>query len=321
MSPSSRELHVIFGAGQVGTPLAARLLDAGKQVRVARRSAGHASEGAEVLSGDAADPAFCTQAAAGAAAVYHCMNPPYSTREWATLVPRYMDNLMAAAGRAGARLVVLDNLYMHGSTGGRPITEDTPVNPRSRKGEIRARAADRLFEAHRRGEVRAVSGRASDFYGPGGTLTHFGDHFWKPALAGKKARILVPPDAVHTYHFIPDVAAGLAILGLADEDVLGKVWMLPCAPPETARDLVARFSRALGREIRVGGVPGPAVKVLGWFVPLLREIDEMLHQWDEPFIVDDRRFRERFSVEPADRDEAARLTVFWAERTYGARSG
>ncbi len=314
------ELHVLFGAGQVGLRLTRQLLEAGKRVRIAKRSPGAAPPGAEMIQGDATDPAFCSQAAQGAATVYHCMNPPYDARLWADLVPRYMDNLIAAAGRAGARLVVLDNVYMLGRPGGRPLDEETAPNPCSRKGEIRARAAERLFEAHRRGDVLATSGRASDFYGPGGTLTHLGDQFWRPALKGKTARMLVNPDMVHTYHYIPDVAAGLMALGCAEADAYGQPWMLPCAPAGTMRELVARFSQKLEREIRLAGVPRWMVKAIGVFVPLVREVDEMLYQWEEPFVISDQRFRERFQVKPTDVDEAAAATVVWAQQHY-ANSG
>src|SRR6187200_3469404 len=108
------ELHVVFGAGQVGFPLAERLLATGRRVRIARRSSGRLPSGCEVALGDAADLAFCTEAARGATVVYHCMNPPYDSRIWAETVPRYMENLIAAAGKSGARLVVLDNVYMLG---------------------------------------------------------------------------------------------------------------------------------------------------------------------------------------------------------------
>jgi len=309
-------LHVLFGAGQVGRPLAQILLDAGKRVRVAKRSPGGAPPGVEVIQGDAADPAFCARAAAGAATVYHCMNPPYDAKIWAELVPRYMENLIAAARGAGARLVVLDNVYMLGRAGGRPLDEDTPPNPCSRKGEIRARAAERLFEAHRRGDVLATTGRACDFYGPGGTLTHLGDQFWPRALAGKTARVLVNPDAIHTYHYISDVAAGLATLGCADADVYGRPWMLPCAPAGTMREHVTRFSRKLGREIRLGRVPRWLVNVGGVVVPLIWNVGEMLYQWDEPFVISDRRYRERFGKEPVDVDAAAAATVAWAKQHY-----
>jgi nucleoside-diphosphate-sugar epimerase len=310
------QLHVLFGAGQVGRPLAQLLLDAGKRVRVAKRSSTGVPSGVEVIRGDAADPGFCAQAAEGAATVYHCMNPPYDARIWAELVPRYMENLITAAARTGARLVVLDNVYMLGRPGSRPLDEDTPSNPCSRKGEIRARAAERLFEAHRRGDVVATAGRASDYYGPGGTLTHLGDQFWRPALSGKRARVLVNPDTIHTYHYIPDVAAGLLSLGCAESDVCGRPWMLPCAPAGTMGELVARFSSKLGREIKLTGVPRWIVKAMALFVPLIREVDEMLYQWDEPFVISDRRFRERFGQEPADVDEAAVATVAWAQQHY-----
>jgi nucleoside-diphosphate-sugar epimerase len=316
-----KELHVVFGAGQVGTPLAERLLEAAKRVRVVKRTAGEVARGAQVLLGDAADAAFCHEAVSGATAVYHCMNPPYDTSVWAALVPRYMDNLIEAAGKAGGRLVVLDNLYMLGRTGGRPMNEDTPINPCSRKGEIRARAAERLFDAHQRGAVRAVSGRASDFYGPRSALTYLGDYFWKRALAGRRVWSPVNPDARHTYQYIPDVAAGLAALGCANEGVLGSAWMLPCQPAGTMRDLVTRFAQVLGRPIDVAPVPRWIVKAMGLVVPLLREISEMLYQWDEPFVVDDQRFRQRFAMNPTDADGAAQATVNWARGAYGPRQG
>jgi len=315
----AEELHVLFGSGQVGQPLARILLERGKRVRIVKRSAGGLPAGAELLRGDATDLNFCVEAVRGASTVYHCMNPPYYARVWAELLPRYMDNLIAAAGRSGARLVVLDNVYMLGRPQGKPLDEDTPLRPCSRKGEVRARVAERMWEAHRCGDVRATSGRASDFYGPGGTLTHLGDQFWRPAIAGRRGCVLVDPDAIHTYHYIPDVAAGLAALGTAGDDAYGRPWMLPCAPAETMRTLVARFSQELGREIGLITVPRTVLKILALVVPFLREIDEMLYQWEEPFQINDRRFRAQFGQGPEDVKRAAADTVAWAKVHYGSR--
>jgi nucleoside-diphosphate-sugar epimerase len=291
-------------------------LELGHPVRVVKRTAAGVSAGYEVVLGDAADPSFCIQAARGAAAIYHCINPPYDSRIWAEKVPRYMDNLIGAAADTKARLVVLDNLYMLGRPQGRPLTEDRPMNPCSRKGEIRARAAERLFEAHRRGDIVATSGRASDFYGPGGTLTGLGDYFWPRVFAGKTAYSPFPLDAIHTYHYIPDVAEGLATLGCAGADVYGRPWMLPCAPAGTLRDLIQRLAHRMGRPIKVSPVPRWIMKTMAVVMPLMRELEEMLYQWDEPFVVDDRRFRERFRLLPTSVDEAANRTVEWAKRHY-----
>lgn len=313
----NKGVHVVFGAGQVGSFLAESLLRSGATVRVVKRSDSGIPEGAETRLGDATDPTFCREAAAGAEVVYHCMNPPYSTRAWEEVLPRYLDNLVAAAGSSGARLVVMENLYMLGVGDGGPINEDTPMNPRSRKGEIRARLADALFEAHRRGDVKAVSGRASDFYGPRGVGTHFAERFWIPVLAGEPAEFFPNPDNPHTYHFIPDVAEGLRLLGSAPEEALGSPWMLPCAPAESSRALVRRFSGALGKDISLKGMPKVAMKVVGLFLPILREVEEMLHQWEVPFVVDDARFRAQFGVEATAADQGAAKTVAWAQDAFG----
>jgi nucleoside-diphosphate-sugar epimerase len=309
------EIHVIFGAGQVGMRLAERLVAAGKQVRVVRRSVGPVAQGAERVPGDATDHDFCLRTAAGAAAVYHCMNPGYDSDLWARVVPMLMENLIAAAGAAGARLIVLDNLYMYGRPNG-PITPDTPFKPESRKGEIRAHASDLLSAAEQRGDVRAAVCRASDFFGPGGVGTHFADRFWKPALVGKKVPLLFDPDATHSYNYIPDVAAGLAALGLAEEDVLGRTWMLPACEATSARELARHFSMALGQQIELARTPRVFVKALGLVTPIVREVDEMLHQWDVPFVIDDLPFRERFEMQPTPMDQAARETVAWAKQEY-----
>ncbi len=314
------QLHVVFGAGQVGWYLARDLLTHGARVRVVKRSPGDLPEGVETLLGDATDPRFCEEAARGADVVYHCMNPAYDTREWAQLLPRFLENLIGAAGRVGARLVVMENLYMVGRGGDTAIDEETPMNPESRKGEIRARLAEQLFEAHERGDVRAVSGRASDYYGPRGVGTHFGGAFWRPALKGKRAAFLPDADTPHSYHYIPDVGCALSELGRAEDDVLGRHWMLPCAPGEPSRSLVARFERVLGQPIELRGIPRPVVRLLGLFMPMLGEIGEMLHQWDEPFVVDDRRYRARFGGTPTAPDVGAAATVAWAREQF-ARAG
>ena len=101
----------MFGAGQVGSHLAESLLRSGAKVRVAKRSSTGIPDGVEPALGDAIDPAFCKAAVADAQVVYHCMNPAYSTRVWEEVLPKYLENLIAAAGSVGARLVVLEGRY------------------------------------------------------------------------------------------------------------------------------------------------------------------------------------------------------------------
>lgn len=316
-APAPRALHVVFGAGQVGALLAGRLAAAGHQVRLVRRSAATLGlGGVEQVQAEAADAARARELCRGAAAVYHCMNPAYSAAAWAAQLPRIQESLVAAAGAAGARLVVLDNVYALGRPGGRRLSEATPLAPCSRKGEVRARLHEALLAAVARGDVRAVTGRASDFYGPGGVWTQFDGRFWRPALAGKRAGLVVNPAPPHTYHFIPDVAAGLAALG---EDAAAEgTFILPCQPAEPTAALVRRLAEALGRPIAVGRLPPLLLRLLSVAVPVLRELGEMAYQWEEPFELNDARFRARYGDLAAPRDEAARRTVAWAVEAFGA---
>jgi nucleoside-diphosphate-sugar epimerase len=311
------ELHVVFGSGQVGATLAERLLAGGYRVRVFKRSPRGVPEGVELVQGDATDLSACRKVIEGAATVYHCMNPPYFAKVWADLVPRFMKNLIEAAGGAGARLVALDNVYALGRPNGRVLSEDSAINPCSRKGEIRAIASAMLMEAHARGDVRGTIGRGSDFYGPRGTESHLGDQFWPAVMGGKPGRVVIDPDAVHTYHYIPDVAEGLLRLGTAGEEDYGRSWMLPCQPAETLRQLLGRLSVAFGREIALTRLPRWMLRGVGLVMPIVRELEEMMYQWDEPFVIDDSRFRRRFSLVPEDREIAARDTVTWVKGWYG----
>ena len=304
--------HVVFGAGQVGTTLAERLAAGGHTVRLVSRSSHPAPKGVEMLRADLTDRSACLDSARDATVLYHCMNPYYSVAVWNETLPVWQGNLLAAAQQTGARLVVLENVYAFGDFGGRSLTESTPRRPRSRKGEIRARLAEGWYAA----EARVVLGHGSDFFGPRGTQTFFEERFWTRVLAGKSAQVLVAPDQPHTYHYIPDVAAGLATLGTAPDDVYGSGWMLPCAPAITTRELIGLMANHIGRQVKVDVLPTIVRHGLKLFIPLLREFEEMRYQWEAPFIVDDARFRARFGTVPTPLDRAAAETVSWARAYY-----
>ena len=48
----------------------------------------------------------------------------------------------------------------------------------------------------------------------------------------------------------------------------------------------------------------------------MRELSEMLYQWEEPFVVDDSRFRARFGARATPPDAAAQATAEWALSHY-----
>jgi NAD(P)-dependent dehydrogenase (short-subunit alcohol dehydrogenase family) len=140
------ELHIVFGTGPVRMSVMEELVKRGRQIRMVNRS-GRASvpEGVEVVGGDATDETFAREASRGASVVYFALNPPYT--RWSELFPPLQAGVVEGAASAGAKLIAVENLYMYGLTGGRPLTEDLPHAPNTRKGTVRAAMAQELMEA------------------------------------------------------------------------------------------------------------------------------------------------------------------------------
>ena len=175
--------HVVFGAtGAVGGAVVGELVRAGRRVRAVSRG-GQAPDGAQAVVAAASDRAQAARAAAGAAVIYHCAQPPYT--QWPELFPALTSSILGAAESSGAKLVFADNLYAYGPVDG-PLREDLPAAARGPKGRIRAEMAAQLLAAHREGRARVVIGRASDYYGPHGTGSTAGETVFGRILAGKK---------------------------------------------------------------------------------------------------------------------------------------
>src|SRR5215210_4629571 len=303
------ELHAIFGTGPVGLAVMDELVSKGKRVRMVNRSGrADVAEGVEIVGGDAADPTFAREVSVGASVVYFALNPPYD--KWPELFPPLQAGVLEGASSAGAKLVAVENLYMYGTTGGRPITEDLPYAPNTRKGTVRARMAEELIEAHKSGKVRVAVGRASDFFGPRALTSAAGAQVFGRAVAGKSAQVAGDPDQPHTYTYAPDIGRGLAILG-EREEALGQAWHLPSPETLTTRRFVEMIFEEAGKPARIQAAPKILLRAIGLFNPGIRETIEMLYEFEEPFVVDDSRFEREFGEQATPLREAIQRTVRW----------
>jgi nucleoside-diphosphate-sugar epimerase len=306
----NNELHVIFGTGPLGKAVMRELVKQGKQVRMVNRS-GKAEDlpaGVEVVKGDATNPDSTRELARNATVVYQCAQPGYT--EWTTKFPAYQSAVLEGAAAANARLVVAENLYMYGPVSG-PIREDLPFAATTRKGIVRAKMAEDLMAAHKAGKVKATAGRASDFYGPeAGEQGAFGDRIIYPMLAGKKVSGLGNPDLPHTYSYIEDFGKGLVILG-SREEAFGQAWHIPNAPTLTTRQMLNLFFEEAKLPPKIGKTPNLAVKALGVVSPIIREVAEMLYEFNEPFVVDHSKFERAFGNIATPHKEAVSKTLAW----------
>lgn len=283
----------IIGAGTLGTSLAAELARRGLECRVISRGAPHAPlpAGVKHVRADARDVTRLADAIAGAAVVVQTSQPAYT--RWTEEFPLLQEAVLAAAEKAGARLVLADNLYMYGAGDGGVITDAAPEAPCSTKGELRRTMAADALAAHRAGRVQVVLTRPSNYLGASYPFTR--SLLTDRARAGKPMRVFGRTDQPHSFGYVPDVARAMADVALAD-DAYGRAWILPATEPITQRELCDTLWAAAGQpgSAKIQALRGAAMTAIGMLNPVVRASREMLYEYEAPFIVRARAFEERF---------------------------
>ncbi|MEV6876217.1 NAD-dependent epimerase/dehydratase family protein [Amycolatopsis sp. NPDC051128] len=299
-------LHVIVGAGPVGTATARSLASAGETVRLVSRSGGGPQlDGVERVAADATDATALARHAEGAVALYSCAGPAY--HRWATDWPPLGAALLRAAEVSGAVLVTTGNLYGYGAVDG-PITEQLPARPNSVKGQVRARLWADALAAHEAGRIRTAEVRGSDYLGAG-AVSPFSVLVLPKVLAGKAASAPADPDAPHSWTHVGDVARTLVAVA-ADERAWGRAWHVPTAPAVPLRRLAERAAELAGAPAaRVTTMPAFALRLAGLFNPAARAMVEMQYQLRRPFVLDSSAATAAFGIEPTPTDEALRETI------------
>jgi len=276
---------------------------------VSRSGRSPAIAGVEAVAADLTNPVAVRAAAAGAHVAYFACQPTYT--DWPKGFPPLAEGVLAGLKGSGTRLAVVDNTYMYGPTGGRPMTEDLPYAARTRKGVVRARLAERFMAAHEAGDVPVVIGRASDYFGPRGTATSVGERFFPAILAGTSVQVLGDVDALHSNTFIPDFARALIELGRRDE-ALGEAWHVPTAPAVSQRRFAEMAAAVAGLPApKLSRLSKPMLRLAGLFVPPAREMIEMAYEFEEPFILDSSKIERAFGLRATPLEEALARTLAW----------
>jgi nucleoside-diphosphate-sugar epimerase len=279
--------YSIVGAGQVGRRLATLLIDSGATVELISRS-GASVAGARGVSADASDAQALLSATAEADVIYNCVNPAY--HRWQTDWPPIAGNLLAAA--RGKTLVTLSNLYGYGPVDA-PMTESTPLAATTRKGAVRAQMWRDALAAHDAGDLRAVEVRGSDYIGEAGDQVTFGARVIPRMAAGKSVQLLGRTDEPHTWTYTGDVAALLAAVA-----------------PRTQAQVLADLAKEMGVDVpRVRTIGAVQLRMAGLFSPTIRELSEMLYEFDRPFVMDSSAAEQTFGLAPTPWEVVVEQTV------------
>lgn len=301
-------ITILGAGGAIGNELATLLSARNQPFRLVGRHPTATAGTSEVIAADLSDKDQTIRAVAGSSVVHLLIGLKYDHRVWDEMWPRIMSNTIEACKRANARLIFFDNVYMYGKVSG-AMTEDTPFNPCSRKGEIRARIATKLIDEWKAGALAGIIARAADFYGPYAVngipnLLVFG-----PFSKRKKASWLLDDSVPHSYTYTRDAAHGL--IQLAERATAwNQTWHLPTAAgPLTGKQFVALAAQEFGSALKHRVLSRPMIRIAGWFDSLVAESYEMLYQSDSPYIFESTKFAQEFGFTGTPYSDGIRNTA------------
>lgn len=300
--------HLIVGAGPIGTHVAALLAERGSRVAVASRSGRSTGiDGVEHLALDASDADALSRAADGTDYLYNCANPADYT-QWERVWPPLAASLLSAAERSGAVYAITGTLYPYGPVDV-PLSEDLPDAATDHKGRLRARMWADAKSAHDAGRLRAVEIRGSDYMGRGvGGNGHI-SRLVPTALQGKRAVMMGRTDLPHTFTDVADAARTL-VAAAADPGAHGRVWHVPSNAPRTQAQALTDVLASVGKPaVKISSLRGAALGATALVSPFMREMREIIYQWERPYVLDDSAARARFGITPTPWEEVCRRTA------------
>ncbi len=289
-------MQTILGAGGViGRELASSLVNYTKDIRLVSRNPEKINETDRIFQANLLIPEQVDKAVEGSSVVYVTVGFPYKLETWKENWPVLIQNVIEACSRHSSKLVFFDNIYMYDPQYLDGMNEETPVNPCSKKGEIRADIVRKIMDAVDSGKITALIARSADFYGPGiKDVSMLNEIAFKPLSQGKKANWMGSTKYKHSFTFTPDAGKATALLGNTDR-AYNQVWHLPTAEnPFTGKEWIDQIAAAMGREPRIQVATRGMVKLMGMFNPVMKEIHEMMYQYDRDYVFDSSKFRNEF---------------------------
>ncbi|GED21600.1 NAD-dependent epimerase/dehydratase family protein [Halomonas halmophila] len=289
-------MQAILGAnGIIARELSTSLKEAGQTLRQVSRQPRPVFSDDDLHAADLLDAGAVQKAVAGCDVAYLVAGLPYDATTWSAQWPRIMRHVIDACKQHDCRLVFLDNVYAYGLVNG-PMTEATPFNPNSRKGEARAETATLLLDEMQRGELQALIARSADFYGPAATQSFTHATIFARLAQGRPPQWAGNPDAEHTFNFTQDIGQALARLGTTAA-AYGQTWHLPAdSTPISGRTFAHLACELAGQPEKVQVAPAWLLSLLGLVNPIIRENREMMYQFEHDYCFDSRKIERHFGL-------------------------
>jgi nucleoside-diphosphate-sugar epimerase len=301
-------MHTILGAGgAVANELLKELRKNNQPYQLVSRNPKPIA-GERWIAADITNANSVREAIKGSTIVYLTAGLKYDIKVWQEQWPKIMNNVIEACKHENAKLIFFDNVYSYGLVKGK-MTEETPYNPISKKGEVRAKIATQLMDETKKGNLKAIIARAADYYGPKYEKAFFNILVFQRLAKGGSAMLTMSDKTVHTYSYTPDMGKPMYLLS-QHENAFNQVWHLPTTSELlTGKELVEKIAAAFSVKPRYMIAGKLMFSALGLFNHDVKEIVETLYQWEYDYILDSSKFEKAFGIRASPVDEAIRQSV------------
>jgi nucleoside-diphosphate-sugar epimerase len=302
-------MQTILGSGGViANGLAKGLPKYSNVIRLVSRNPKAVNPTDQLFPADLTNAEQTLKAVEGSEIVYLTVGLPYNIKVWQEQWSIIMKNVIGACKTHNSKLVFFDNVYLYGKVDGW-MTENTRVQPCSKKGEVRAKIVKMLTEEIENGKLTALIARAPDFYGPKTPLSFFNAMVIENLKKGKRPQWMVNDKVKHSLIFTPDAAEATAILGNT-VDAFNQVWHLPTdRNPLTGRELIELAANVFKTSNKYTVLSKFMLKIIRLFIPVVKEGYEMLSQNEQDYLFDSSKFEKRFNYTPTSYAKGIAMTV------------
>lgn len=151
--------------------------------------------------------------------------------------------------------------------------------------------------------------RSPDFFGPMKQSSLLMIMVYDNFLKGKAAQCVCKANMPHHMAYVPKLARATAMLGNTPE-AYNQIWNLPTdSYCPTGRQWTAMIAELLGKQPKLNVISAPMMRLLGTFVPLLKELHDVRAQWDRSYFFDSSKCNKHFNTQPINSYEALKLTI------------
>ena len=300
-------MQTILGAGgSISNELAKALKYFTDDIRLVGRNPKKVNESDNLFPADLRDRNQLFKAVEGSEIVYLTVGFEYNTSVWQKHWPPLMKNVIDACIAFNAKLVFFDNVYSVGGDFVNHITEESPVYPMSKKGEIRAQIDLMLLDQMKAGKIKAIIARSPDFYGIDIDKSVLMSLIYKNLAGGKKAQWMFNAKVKHSYVYTPDAGKATALLGNTP-DAYNQIWNLPTDRKSlTGEQWINLFAKEMGTSNKYQLISAWKVKLLSIFIPFLKELYEMRYQFDRNYFFDSIKFEKYFKHKPTKYEDGVK---------------